>query len=115
MTEKEKLKAVKKHLAVLIKQSKRVVAYDLSKKWWPTDVKDPRSGECFTPAGAWDFIAEQLEQRGTVIKKIELKEPPGRKGYVLLIRTKEGIIYVKLHFGGTGDTVIGRSFHYSSE
>jgi len=115
VAEKEKLKAVKRHLAVLIKQSKYVIAYDLPKKWWPTGVKDPRSGECFTPSGAWDFIVEELEQKGTVIKEINLKKPTNRKGYVLLVPTKEGIIYVKIHFGGKGDMVIGRSFHYSNE
>jgi len=115
VSDKERLMAVKRHLRTLVKRGKRHVPFDLPTKWWPGGVSDPRTGVSFTPAGAWDFIAEQLGETGTMISEIELNEPAGRKGYVLQVHTKSQTIYIKIHFGGTGNTVIGRSFHYSNQ
>jgi len=113
--DKGRLKLIKHQLAVLIQRGKRLVPIgeEYPKKWWFGEVTDPRSQKYFTPSGAWDFIAEQLEQPGTTIREVVLEKPKGRKAYELKVPTQKGIIYIKIHFGGKGDTVIGRSFHYS--
>jgi len=115
--DKERLKSIKHQLAVLIRRGNRRVPFEQEypKRWCFGEVVDPRSRKYFTPAGAWDFIAEQLEETGTKINEITLKKPPGKKAYVLKTPTRDGIIYIKIHFGMRGDTVFGRSFHYSEE
>lgn len=117
MSDKERLKLIKHQLAVLIHRGNRRVPFgeEYPKKWWFGKVIDPRSHKYFTPTGAWEFIAENLEDPGIKIREVILEKPEGRKAYELLIPTKEDMIYIKIHFGGKGDTVIGRSFHYSEE
>ena len=78
-------------------------------KWWPMSVTDPRSGEPFTPAGAWDFIAEQLDKNETLIKQVLLKKPCGKLAYEFRVRTECGTIYIKVRLAK--DKIIGRSFH----
>ena len=74
---------------------------------------DPRSGAMFTEPGAWDFVAEVLEQ-GHVMEPIVLDRPPGAIAYVLKIEQHVSVptIYVKVQLGS--GCVIGRSFHYSN-
>ncbi len=80
--------------------------------WRPQQVIDPRSGEPFTPEGAWEFIVEQIEG-GAEIDVLLLEKPPGKKGYVLKLQGAEGepTIYVKLQI--MSGYVLARSFHYS--
>jgi hypothetical protein len=111
------IEQIKKQLAFLARQKKsRIVPWekDLPKKWWFSGVIDPRSNMPFTPDGAWDFIAEKLEERGTTIEEITLDKPQGKKAYVLHVDTVHGEIYIKVHFG-EGNTIVGRSFHYSND
>ena len=81
--------------------------------WAPQHVRNPasNSSEPFTQDGAWEFVADLLEV-GHEVEVIELRVPPGKKGYVLIA---EGIapekIYIKLQPGS--GVVIGRSFHIS--
>ncbi len=112
MGEKDRLRAIKKHLATLARQeAKRQVPFDCGTKWWFASITDPRTGAPFTYSGSWDFVAEQLEQVGTKIDEIALSEPTGKKAYVLRVPTRECVIYIKVHFGFGGDVIIGRSFH----
>ena len=84
--------------------------------WKPDSVRDPRlerlPDNTFTRDTCWEFILEKLEE-GHEIEEIELRKPPGSKGYVMKINmgTKETQLYVKLQIGING--VMGRSFHYS--
>ena len=92
----------------------RVVQWtrDCPTEWQPQQVVDPRTNNYFTPNGAWEFIAEQLEAKDPNIDTKILDKPPWKKAYILLIQTKEGVIYIKVHFG-KGGKIVGRSFHYS--
>lgn len=111
----EKLKLIKSHIAKLIRRKQYVVGHapENPVNWRHDEVIDPRSGEAFTYPGAWDFIAEILEQRGTTIKEKTLDKPPKKRGFILKEFTKDGIIYIKVQFGGPeGNIVEGRSFHY---
>ncbi len=74
---------------------------------------DPRTGEVFTEDGAWDYVAQSIAA-GAEIEIIDLENPPGKKAYVMNLRSHDPQIpiYVKLQLGG--DCVIGRSFHYST-
>lgn len=82
-------------------------------KWRPTQVTNPEVDLPFTEAGAWEFIAQQLEA-GQPLTEIVLDKPPGKIGYVLsvLLSSDRPELYVKLELGGSGK-VFGRSFHYS--
>ena len=79
-------------------------------EWRPHTVLDPRSGNPFTDAGAWDYVVEQLDA-GCAIGTVVLRKPPGKTGYVLKLPGHPGqpLIYVKLQLGS--GRVIGRSFH----
>lgn len=91
----------------------RTVAMNLPHRWHPSSVRHPRTGEVFTPDGAWQFTESMLQQ-GVEIEIIELDNPPGARGFVMLVPGYgEDRIYIKLQFGKT--QVIGRSFHLSNE
>lgn len=113
MAPKDKIEAVKRHIAVLIRRGDYVVAHEpeYPTKWWPGGVIDPQTGAPFTHAGAWDFIAEKCEEKGTTLREKTLDKPPGKTASVLLEKTIGSTIYVKVHFGADGKKVIGRSFH----
>ena len=74
---------------------------------------DPRTGEAFTEDGAWEYVAQSIDN-GIEIEIVDLEKPPGKKGYVMKLSSHDPQvpIYVKLQIGG--DCVIGRSFHYST-
>ena len=67
----------------------------------------------FTHQTCWFFIKEQLDS-GCDLEVVELKHPPGKKGYVMIVDPGPDVsdIYIKLQIGS--GTVIGRSFHYST-
>ena len=116
MARNERLDAIREHLAVWIERGRACVSFEAESpsKWWFGEVIDPRTGACFTEPGAWDFIVEQLRDKGIQVEEIELTMPPGKKAYVFCIPTRQGAIYVKIEFG-KGDVVIGRSFHLSEK
>ena len=66
----------------------------------------------FTPSTAWELIATRLEN-GEEVEVIELNQPRGAKGYVMLIDLGSDVpdLYVKLQLGA--GKIFGRSFHYS--
>lgn len=82
--------------------------------WRPTEVRNPTAvlDTHFTEETAWEFIASRLEA-GEEVEVIELKKPPGAKGYVMKIALGSDLpkLYVKLSMGSA--RVFGRSFHYS--
>jgi len=82
-------------------------------KWWPGTVRDPEGGNPFTHAGAWEFIADEVEQKETIINPKLLDKPCGKLGYEILINTKYGTVYVKVRLDK--HKIIGRSFHYSGK
>ena len=81
-------------------------------EWQPTTVIDPLTGSPFTDAGAWEFLADKLEN-GWELEPMQLEKPPGSTGYVLKIPLDGRKLYVKLQLGS--GCVVGRSFHYSKE
>ena len=82
--------------------------------WRPIEVRRPGGGfdHQFTPAAAWELIADKLEE-GHEVEVVELRNPPGAKGYVMKIDLGPDVpvLYVKLQLRGR--QVVGRSFHYS--
>ena len=83
--------------------------------WCPGQVRNPHGtlDRYFTKAGAWEFIATRLEA-GHPVEIVELRKPPGAKGYVMKIDIEPGQpqLYVKLQL--QSGKIIGRSFHYST-
>src|SRR5947208_15781383 len=68
--------------------------------WKPWTVKHPRTGEYFTDAGGWEFVAEILAT-DVEVELVVLEKPKGKTGYV--IKTPgcpgEPEIYIKLRIG----------------
>ena len=83
-------------------------------EWRPHDVRDPTGGfsPTFTDGAAWELIADLLDA-GHEVEVVELRKPPGAKGYVMKIALghDEPTLYVKLQLRGR--EIVGRSFHYS--
>lgn len=105
-----------RHQLVVLCQRKKARTSEWSihcpTEWQPTTVIDPQSGLPFTDAGAWEFVAESLEN-GLELETVQLEKPPGSIGYVLKIPVGDRQLYVKLQLGA--GKVVGRSFHYSTE
>src|SRR5262245_8257598 len=83
--------------------------------WEPDRVQNPEDNEPFTTAGAWEFIAELLENTDHPIGTVTLHSPPACRGqvaYYILTPVANGIVYIKFH-EGSRNTIIGRSFHIS--
>lgn len=80
--------------------------------WRPYTVRDPSTGEYFTNEGAWEFIANLLDN-GHYVEIIILEKPPGKNGYVMKVELEKERppLYIKLELGRS--VVYGRSFHYS--
>ena len=82
--------------------------------WRPSQVRRPEGGfsPYFTDAAAWELIAGKLEA-GHEVTVVELRKPPGAKGYVMKIDLGQDspTLYVKLQL--RPGQVVGRSFHYS--
>ena len=82
--------------------------------WRPEQVRNPNGmlDTHFTDTSAWELIATQL-RAGCVVEVVELRKPPGARGYVLKIPIESGrpYVYIKLQLGA--GKIIGRSFHYS--
>jgi len=77
----------------------------------PNSVADPQTLLPFTEVGAWNFVADSVED-GVTIEEVVLEKPPGATGYVIKVTvSRTDTIYIKLRLRGT--LVIGRSFHYS--
>ena len=81
-------------------------------KWHPNTVVDPETGDPFTPAGAWEFIATCAEE-GHEIEVLSLRKPAGAKAYVMKIwlEVNRPRLYVKVEV--RSGRIVGRSFHES--
>lgn len=83
--------------------------------WRPTQVRNPDGilDDHFTDSTAWELIASALADDHPV-ETVELRKPPGARGYVMLIDIEPGRprLYVKVELGA--GKVLGRSFHYST-
>jgi hypothetical protein len=111
----DQLAANRTQLAQLARQrSKRRVPRELPCEWQPRTVPNPGDNDQpFTEAGAWELIADLLEDPAQVVTTIALERPAGVTAYVLTFPLPGGgTLYIKVHFGH-GPTILGRSFHYS--
>jgi hypothetical protein len=81
--------------------------------WRPQDVINPEDGTPFTRDGAWNFLADRLEDSQQTVQWVELTHPPGKKACVLLVPLGEKVVYIKFQLGA--GKVRARSFHYSTQ
>jgi hypothetical protein len=80
-------------------------------EWQPFKTLIPGGPDVFTDDGSWEFVADLLDA-GHPLQEIELKKPPGKRGYVMQVEVKgRRPIYIKLQLGS--GQVFGRSFHDS--
>ena len=85
-------------------------------RWQPENVIDPRTNRpnrlhpYFTRNSCWEYIEELLDS-GHKIEIMNMRKPPGSKGYVMKVQQgrENPELYIKLQIGR--DRVIGRSFH----
>ena len=80
--------------------------------WKPMTVVHPKFGMYFTYSGAWEFLADLLEE-GHEIEEEVLSNPPGERAYVMRVDVGPNYpkLYVKIQI--KSGCVLGRSFHYS--
>ena len=109
--------SIRRELIVLARRSNsRTSQFSSSRPtdWRPSQVRNPDGilDRYFTDPAAWELIATQLEA-GHPVEIVELKKPPGAKGYVMKIDIEpdQYQLYVKVQLGS--GKIIGRSFHYS--
>lgn len=79
----EDLTSIRHQLSVLARRKK---ARELGwpRDWQPSAVANPDNGQPFTPAGAWEFIAQVLSERTDIaLETTRLQDPPGATAYVL--------------------------------
>ena len=78
-------------------------------------MRNPAGGlsPTYTDGAAWELIATRLDE-GHEVEVVDLRKPPGAKGYVMKISLgrDEPDVYVKLQLRGR--QIAGRSFHYST-
>lgn len=110
------LKAIRHQLGLLCgrKRHRRIGPLpEFPFDWRPTQVLRPGSNRVFcSDQEAWEFIQATLLDERVPMEEIELNQPPGKKGYVLLAPAGERMIYIKLMLGN--GVVRARSFHYST-
>ncbi len=84
-------------------------------KWHPSTVVNPETGAVFSPTECWEFIKE-LVRRGHPIEEMVLDHPEGATGYVMIVpgESVERDVYIKLEIVNERTSLIGRSFHYST-
>ncbi len=105
---------IRHQLALLSRRRKkgcRIV--ERRRKWRPGTVIDPADGQPFTDEGAWEFIAECLDDKAIELFPIPLENYPGKTGYRMVVDLGGMDLYIKVRLG-TG-SVIGMSFHYSDK
>ena len=85
---------------------------DMPCRWFPDRVTDPETGSNFTATGAWDYVAEILEN-GHPFTILKMEKPEGSWAFVMKTFDRNGgsQIYIKLQL--YPGIVVGRSFHYS--
>jgi hypothetical protein len=84
----------------------------LPSHWTPFQVISPDSQLPFTEPGAWQYIADLLEQ-GHPTEELVLDVPPGVIAHVMHVPHPNGkVLYIKFHLG-LHNKIVGRSFHYS--
>jgi hypothetical protein len=105
--------SIRHEAAVLARRKNtRVVqfSHDSPCDWRPQTVINPEDGQPFTEPAAWNFLADLLEG-DEPLECVELRQPPGKKGYVLIPNLGGRKVYIKFQLGS--GRIIGRSFHYS--
>ncbi|HYT89811.1 MAG TPA: hypothetical protein VEL76_13970 [Gemmataceae bacterium] len=85
---------------------------DKPSKWRPHEVICPATGEPFTEAGAWEYIADLLDG-GHPLEEVPQEQPPGKMAYVMQVLISTETLYIKVRLGA--GCILGRSFHYSEE
>lgn len=108
----ESIESIKLKIAEFaLDEDKREVGFypEEPSKWWPESVIDPKSNVPFTCQGAWEFIADELRKKQTVIEDILLDKPLGKLAHWFVINTEQGGVYIKVRL--TERRIIGRSFH----
>ena len=104
------LRAIR-HQLILLARRKKCRKRGWPNHWRPTGVTNPADGNPFTQDGAWEFIAELLENGIDFEHKILDEPEEGANAYVIEKSLGDRILYIKLQLGS--GCVIGRSFHYS--
>lgn len=96
-------------LVLARRRSARVLGWP--RDWKPTQVTNPKTGQPFTPVGAWEFIVELLERDIEIETKILDPPEEGKLAHIMQVSLGQRKLYVKLQLGS--GRIIGRSFHYS--
>ncbi len=105
------LESIRHQLAVLARRKKARVI-DKPNKWRPHEVICPATGEPFTEAGAWEYIADLLDQEHP-LEEAAQEQAPDVMAYVMQVSVLTETLYIKVRLGA--GFILGRSFHYSDK
>jgi hypothetical protein len=100
-----------RHQLAILSRRKSARALGWPREWRPYEIVDPKTGEPFTDATAWELVADLLEDPTVAVEEVLLESPPGKRGYVIQTSLNARRLYVKVQLGS--GKIIGRSFHYS--
>lgn len=103
--------AAARHQLAILARRKSARTLGWPREWRPYAIINPKTGEPFGDAEAWDFVADLLEDASITVEEVQLQSPPGKKGYVIQTLLNARGVYVKVQLGS--GKIIGRSFHYS--
>lgn len=112
---RELKESIRRDLLILVRRRDVITEFSRNRPtvWRPDQVRNPDGvlDQYFNDETAWELIAQKLEA-GHPVEEIELKKPPGKKGYVMKIQLEpdQPLLYVKLQMGS--GKIFGRSFHY---
>lgn len=115
------LASIRREIARLARQKKcRINEWTpaVPTEWRPRTVRD-LTGEFFSDAGAWFFVAD-LAEKGHPMREVTLRNPPGKRAFEMKVRLAPDRpeIYIKVRLGSARPDsgkpmIIGYSFHYS--
>lgn len=72
-----------RHQLALLAERKSARVLGWPRDWRPHEIFNPLTGEPFTDAQAWDFVAQLLREPSFAIEEVQLDSPPGKTAYVL--------------------------------
>lgn len=101
--------AWRRMVAKMARSRSRVVGRPpaMPSRWQPHTVLSAHARLPLSDAEAFELIAEHLEG-GCAIQEIELRKPPGDRGYVLKFNLGSQVVYAKFQ---VKSVFIARSFH----
>ena len=87
-------------------------ALDTANRWKPYSVRHPQTDMVFTDAGAWEYIADMIQEGSRLTCLPPTVQMPDHAYYLIEGRAEGRRIYMKVAIRPPLRKIIGLSFHY---